>query len=108
MIVPMRLARRPTGRLGGRRRRPRAPIWDGAPHVELGTGLPEAYARFVAPRRDEPKVLDTGRVTLVMRARKTDGTRFPFLRTNGHRHLALALAAALALAGLGVLLLATR
>jgi hypothetical protein len=57
----------------------------------------------VAPRRDEPKVLDTGRLTLVMRARQTGGARFPFLRTDGRRYVALALAAGFALAALGFL-----
>lgn len=55
------------------------------------------------PRREEPKVLDTGRVTLVMRARKAGGGRFPFLRTERRRYVALALTAALALAALGAL-----
>ncbi len=63
----------------------------------------------MAPRRDEPKVLDTGRVTLAMRAQKTDGGRFPFLRSDRHRYTATALAAALALAALaGLLIVASR
>jgi hypothetical protein len=57
----------------------------------------------VGPRRDEPKVLDTGRVTLAMRARKTGGARFPFLRADGRRSAGLVLAVALALAALGAL-----
>jgi hypothetical protein len=59
---------------------------------------------LVGPRRDEPKVLDTGRVTLVMRARKTDGVRFPFLKSDRHRYTVAALAAALAIAAVAGLL----
>jgi hypothetical protein len=64
---------------------------------------------FVVRRRDEPKVLDTGRVTLAMRARQTDGGRFPFLRSDRRRYTVAALAAALAIAALaGLLLVAVR
>ena len=59
-------------------------------------------------RRDEPKVLDTSRLTLAMRARRTGGARFPFLRTDGRRHTALALAVGLALAALGLLFAVAR
>jgi hypothetical protein len=60
----------------------------------------------VGPRRDEPKVLDTGRVTLVMRARQTDGVRFPFLKSDRRRYTVAALAAALAIAAVAGLMLA--
>jgi hypothetical protein len=64
---------------------------------------------LVGLRRDEPKVLDTGRVTLVMRARKTDGGRFPFLKSDRRRYTVAALTAALAIAALaGLLLVAVR
>ena len=64
---------------------------------------------LVGARRDEAKVLDTGRVTLVMRARQTDGVRFPFLRSDRRRYTVGALAAALAIAAVaGLLLVAVR
>ena len=59
----------------------------------------------MGPRRDEPKVLDTGRLTLAMRARKTGGARFPFLPTAGRRSRALVVTVALAVATLGAFLL---
>ena len=52
-------------------------------------------------------MLDTGRVTLVMRARQTDGVRFPFLKSDRRRYAVGALAAALAIAAIAGLLLVT-
>ena len=79
------------------------------PRVTLESSARPQYARLVAPRRDEPKVLDTGRVTLAMRARKTDGGRFPFLRSGRRRYSVAAVATAIALAAVAVaLVLALR
>jgi hypothetical protein len=58
----------------------------------------------VRPRRDEPKTLDTGRVTLAMRARRTDGERFPFVPHERRSYAAASGAIAMVLAALGLLL----
>ena len=80
-----------------------------SPRVVLETSPRSQYARLVAPRRDEPKVLDTGRVTLAMRARQTDGGRFPFLRSERRRYTAAAVATGIALAAIAAaLILALR
>jgi hypothetical protein len=58
----------------------------------------------VARRREEPKELDTGRVSLAMRARRTDGGRFPFMPAPRRRRPAAGLVLAAALAGVALLL----
>jgi hypothetical protein len=60
----------------------------------------------VRTRRDEPKVLDTGRVTLAMRARRTGGGRFPFLSREPRSYAIAAVATAAVLAALGIVLFA--
>jgi hypothetical protein len=60
----------------------------------------------VRTRRDEPKTLDTGRVTLAMRARRTGGLRFPFVSLERRSYTAAVAAIAVALLALGALLFA--
>jgi hypothetical protein len=60
--------------------------------------------RDVARRREEPKELDTGRVSLAMRARRTNGGRFPFVPAR-RRGMSVGLLVAIAVAGVALVAL---